>query len=180
MIENEQKLIEEAVEGGREAFGALYDFYHTRIYRYVFVKVSRKEEAEDLTHQVFLSAWQSIRRYKHQGYPFSGWLYEIARNKVIDFYRSHKTELSIDLVGEHLTDEGSAVTALAGMMERDAVIAAVRNLKPLYQDVILLRFVDDLSLKETAKIVGKSEGAIKVIQHRAIQDLKNTLRTEEA
>jgi RNA polymerase sigma-70 factor (ECF subfamily) len=74
MLDGEDKLITSAVKGNSSAFGQLYDHYHPMIYRFVAVKVSRREEAEDITHQVFLSAWQNIKSYEHRGHPFSSWL----------------------------------------------------------------------------------------------------------
>src|ERR1700677_3343750 len=81
MIDGEEKLIQEAVRGDSSAFGLLYDHYQPMIYRFVAVKVGRREEAEDITHQVFMNAWQNIASYRHRGHPFSSWLYRIARNQ---------------------------------------------------------------------------------------------------
>lgn len=89
-MKEEERLIKEAQSGKAEAFGKLYDDHISRIYRFILLKVSRKTDAEDITHQVFLSAWQNIRSYKIQGNPFSSWLYKIAHNAVIDFYRTQK------------------------------------------------------------------------------------------
>ncbi len=96
MLDGEQKLIKDAVQGISSAFGSLYDHYQPMIYRSVLVKVGRREDAEDITHQVFLSAWQNIGGYKHRGYPFSSWLYQIARNQVIDHYRAKRDEVSLE------------------------------------------------------------------------------------
>src|SRR5579862_2288407 len=96
MLDGEEKVIKSAVTGNSSAFGELYDHYQPMIYRFVAVKVSRREEAEDITHQVFLSAWINIKNYKHRGHPFSSWLYQIARNQVIDHYRSKRNDVSIE------------------------------------------------------------------------------------
>src|SRR3984885_16080132 len=96
MIDGEEKLIKQAVRGVSSAFGPLYDHYQPMIYRFVLVKVGRREDAEDITHQVFMSAWQNIRGYKHRGHPFSSWLYQIARNQVVDHYRAKKSETSLE------------------------------------------------------------------------------------
>jgi len=178
MIDGEEKLIISAVEGDSSAFGELYDHYQPMIYRFVAIKVSHREEAEDITHQVFLSAWQNIRSYKHRGHPFSSWLYQIARNQVIDFYRARRSEVSIDVVDpEVFAATASVETALPGKLEMDAVHQAIRQLKPDYQDVIIMRFIEDISLKEAALAMGKTEGAVKLIQHRAIRELKRLLQT---
>src|SRR5271155_3376369 len=96
MIDGEEKLIKDAVRGDSSAFGLLYDHYQPMIYRFVVVKVGRREEAEDITHQVFMNAWQNVNDYRHRGYPFSSWLYRIARNQVIDHYRSKRETVSLE------------------------------------------------------------------------------------
>jgi RNA polymerase sigma-70 factor (ECF subfamily) len=179
MLNGEEKLIERAVGGDSSAFGSLYDHYQAMIYRFVVIKVGSREEAEDITHQVFLSAWQKVRGYKHRGHPFSSWLYRIARNQVIDHYRAKKGEVSIDKIDPELfaTAERES-NDLTQKFQLEMVRKAIAALKTDYQDVIIMRFVEDISLKETAAILKKSEGAIKLIQHRAIKELKKALGDE--
>src|SRR6266404_5085110 len=98
MLDGEENLIQRAIKGKASAFGSLYDYYQPKIYRFVLIKVGRREEAEDLTHQIFLSAWQNIRNYKQLGFPFSSWLYKIARNQITDYYRSKRENANIDNV----------------------------------------------------------------------------------
>jgi RNA polymerase sigma-70 factor (ECF subfamily) len=179
MLDGEEKLIQSAVGGDSSAFGSLYDHYQPAIYRFVVVKVGSREEAEDITHHVFLSAWQKVGGYKHRGHPFSSWLYQIARNMVIDHYRSKKDDLSLD----KLDPDSSIIPAVAQSdlsikLQLEKVHAAVKELKPDYQDVIILRFVEDLPLKEAAAILKKSEGAVKLAQHRAIRELRKKLGDE--
>ncbi len=179
----ELDLIRAAVGGDSSAFGALYDRYHAMIYRFVMIKVGRREEAEDITHQVFLSAWQNVHTYKHKGYPFSSWLYRIARNQVIDHYRSRKgkSDVSIEKADPELFGvETDYIGNLSAKIELERVRSAVGRLKPDYQDVIILRFVEDMSLKESAVALGKSEGAVKLLQHRAIRELKKALSDESS
>ena len=90
MVDGEEKILTLAIRGKASAFGSLYDHYQPRIYRFVAIKVGRREEAEDLTHQVFLNAWQNIGNYKDLGHPFSSWLYKIARNQIADYYRARR------------------------------------------------------------------------------------------
>lgn len=176
MIDGEEKLIKQAIGGDSSAFGALYDRYQAMIYRFVLVKVGRREEAEDITHQVFLSAWTNVRSYKHRGYPFSSWLYQIARNQVIDHYRANKNDISLEKMDpEYFVLPATAQFDLGTKLEIEKVRAAIQALKPDYQDVIIMRFIEDVSLKETATILKKTEGAVKLIQHRAIKELKKML-----
>ena len=179
MLDGEQNLIKQAIRGDSSAFGSLYDHYQAAIYRFVAVKVGSREEAEDITHQVFLSAWQNIRGYKHRGYPFSSWLYQIARNQVIDHYRAKKNEVSLDKMDpDYFALPAAAHFDLATKLQVEKVHNAVKQLKPEYQDVIIMRFVEDISLKETATILRKTEGAVKLLQHRAIKELKKMIGDE--
>ncbi len=179
MVDCEEKLVQSAVGGDSSAFGALYDHYHAMIYRFVIVKVGSREEAEDITHQMFLSAWQKIGTYKHKGYPFSTWLYQIARNQVIDHYRAKKNDVSLEKVDpESIAVFVDQSANLAEKMQIEKVRIAIARLKPDHQDVIILRFVEDMSLKETAAALKKSEGAVKLVQHRAIRELKKILADE--
>ena len=100
MLEEEKSLIKKARAGNTKAFGNLYDHYLPQIYRFILLKVRRKSEAEDLAHEVFLSAWKNIGNYADQGFPFSSWLYQIAKNAVIDFYRTSKNNLPVEMVDE--------------------------------------------------------------------------------
>lgn len=177
MLDSEENIIKDAVRGDAHAFGLLYDHYHPAIYRFVAVKVGRREDAEDITHQVFLSAWQNIRQYRHRGHPFSSWLYRIARNQVIDHYRARKETLSLETV--EIDQLGIASLSpqsdLSLKLDVEKVMGAMRKLKQEYQDVIIFRFIEELSLKEAAGAMKKTEGAVKLMQHRAIKELKNIL-----
>jgi len=173
MLEEEKKYISQAQGGNHESFGIIYDHYVPQIYRFVFFKVSVKQVAEDLTHEIFLSAWQNIKNYKQKQFPISSWLYQIARNKVIDHYRTDKKNISIDA-------EDFAEEAL-GFEEQDSldipfainkVKSLIKLLKPEYQEVLIMRYVEDLDHKEIASALKKSEGAVRLIQHRAINILK--------
>ncbi len=176
MLDGELNLIREAQKGKKEAFGPLYDHYVAPIYRFVYVKVTDKEEAEDLTHEVFLSAWQNLKGYKHQGFPFSSWLYQIARNKVIDHYRTKKTHTSFENVDEDLLSiVGVVENDLEKVLALDKVKEAIAQLNQEQQDVIIMKFIEDLSNEEIANTMSKTEGAVRLLQHRAINNLKEIL-----
>ncbi len=173
MLENEKKYIEDAKAGNQEAFGIIYNHYIAQIYRFVLFKVSGKQIAQDLTHETFLSAWQNIKNYKHKEFPISSWLYQIARNKVIDYYRTNKKNISIDT---EEFDESSLgfeeQKNLDGPMNLEKIKSLITYLKPEYQDVIIMRYVEDLDHGEIAHAMKKSEGAVRLLQHRAIKNLK--------
>jgi len=179
MNKEERDLVEKARKGEGEAFGSLYDKYFDSIYRFIYLKTGNKTDAEDLSHQVFLSAWQKIENYQFRGFPFSSWLYKIALNAVIDHWRTRKPSVSIDLVKDDLLSE---LPAFHEEVDQKFSLVLVKNaiakLEPDQQDVIVMKFVDELSNKEISDVLGKSEGAIRVIQHRALRQLKKLI--EEA
>ena len=176
MKDEEQLLIQKAKNGEGAAFGQLYDRYLPQIYRFVFLKVGRKQDAEDITQQVFTSAWQNVNRFEFKGFPFSSWLYRIASNAVIDHYRTYKANIDIeqvpeDLFSEYTNDDEKIDTAMNVRMVR----TALATLEQDQQNVLLMKFVDELSNKEIAEALQKTEGAIRVIQHRALKQLKAKL-----
>lgn len=178
MLDGEQRIIQSAVGGEASAFGFLYSHYQPQIYRFVVIKVGRREDAEDLTHLVFLSAWKNIGSYKDVGNPFSSWLYQIARNLIIDHYRTKKIEVDLEEAEESgsLGQSPSGETEAEHSLTMDRVMESVRTLPSLHQDVIIMRFVEELTVKEVSAALGKSESAVKVLQHRAMQKLKNLLQ----
>jgi RNA polymerase sigma-70 factor (ECF subfamily) len=179
MLEDERSLVERAKGGEAEAFGLLYDHYQPKIFRFVLLKVSHREEAEDLTHQTFLKAWENLDKYEFQGYSFGSWLYRIARNVIIDNQRRSSPKISLDEIAPGLLiEEGNEREKTDLKMELEAVAKAISRLRDIEQDVILMRFVEELSHKEVAEILGKTEGAVKLIQHRALKNLKQILNHE--
>ena len=158
-----------------EAYAALYDTYVKQIYRFVYFKVSSHEEAEDITSDVFLKAWHYVQE-KKEVKSFSGLLYRIARNCVIDLYRlkSGKPE---SLMHEEFDagDGGKWYADISTKVESDRVILAIKKLKQEYQEVITFRYIDELDLSEIAEITGKSGIATRVTLHRALGKLKKLL-----
>ena len=177
-MSTENKLVKRAKNGDSKAFGELYDSHISPIYRFVLLKVSDKANAEDITQHVFLNAWQNIHKYESRpGIPFSSWLYRIAKNAVIDHYRTSRDHLDIELVSEKsivaLSDESEEKIDNAFQLE--LVKKSLTHLRDDEQSVVILKFVDGLSTKEVASALEKTQGAIRVIQHRALKKLQKLL-----
>jgi RNA polymerase sigma-70 factor, ECF subfamily len=175
MLDGEQDIVLNATRGEASAFGLLYDHYQPQIYRFIVLKVGRREEAEDLTHHVFLSAWQNIRSYRHQGHPFSSWLYQIARNQIIDHYRSERQTIDLESVQDIVISISDTEATSDDKFEMERVMRSIRKMKPEYQDILIMRFVEELSIREVAESLRKSEGAVKLLQHRAMKQLKELM-----
>jgi RNA polymerase sigma-70 factor (ECF subfamily) len=167
-----KNLVTEAKGGNEAAFSEIYRNFITPIYRFVYFRVGSKEEAEDLTQTVFLRAWRALEKFDEKTY-FSSWLYAIARNAVIDFWKKKKYIPLEDLEDELFE------TPDFEFFEKEAdflkVKSAIKNLNEDQQEIIALRFIEDLSNAEVAKKIGKSEVAIRQIQCRAIKQLRDIL-----
>lgn len=176
-LPNETELVRRAIKRDQAAFGQLYEAYLERIYRYVYYRVGATSEAEDLTEQVFLKAWEAIDRYEARGAPFTAWLYRLAHNLVVDQYRGRRPTTPIEDVDESLLDGEDMSGAVESAIEAEEVRDAVQRLNPEHRQLIVLRFIEGLSHAEVAQIIGKSEGAARVIQFRALQALAKVLKS---
>ena len=173
-MKGEEYLTKKAKNRDSEAFGSLYDYYLPAIYRFILLKTGGKATAEDLTHQVFLSAWQNIENYQAKGFPFSSWLYRIASNAVIDYYRTDKKHFNLDNI-EEVAAGNNLEEKIDQGFELNLVKTAIKELPNEQQIIIIMKFVEDLTNKEIAAALGKSEGAVKTAQHRSIQNLKKII-----
>ena len=178
--EQEQTLVSRAVDGDADAFGALYTRHLDAIYRYIFFRVADVPLAEDLTEEVFVRAWTALPKYEPQGYRFTSWLYQIARNLVVDHYRVQSSRAHVDDPAlEDLPDPQLHPEDQVADQEGLASLArAVQQLGDDEQHVIILRFVEGLSHRQVAETIGKSEGASRVIQHRALEALAELMETD--
>ena len=175
-LTDEHEILKKAIAGESSAFGSLYDIYQPLLYRFIYLRVSHREEAEDLTHQVFLSAWQNIGSFQEQGLPISSWLYQIARNRVIDHYRTKHVSVSLDTEAEDIYPSLDDIAdSLETKIQLEHIRTALRSLHPDQQDIIIMRFVEGLSNAEVAAALKKHEGTVRVLQHRALRALKKQL-----
>ena len=171
-------LIQRAISRDPDAFGRLYDMYVDRVYRHLYYRVGNVADAEDLTQQVFLKAWQAINRYKKTASPFLAWLMTISHNLVVDFYRTKKDKayLDVEVVVDDSTPSPERVTE--DRFKQQQLRKAILQLRGDEQQVVLLRFIEGFRHAEIASSLGKSEGAIRVKMHRALARLRQILEKE--
>ena len=174
-MQDEEGLVRRAQQQDQKAFAQLYEEYFDKIYRYIAVRIGDKTEAEDMTQQVFLNALQSISSFKWKGIPFVAWLYRIARNQVVDHLRRQKKRAAAPL-NESLLSGGSDPQRMAEQsLDIEQLLLATKRLTEAQREVISLRFVSELPIIQVAKIMGKSQGAVKALQHSAIVALRKAL-----
>lgn len=166
-----------------ESYAQLYDAYIEQIYRFVYFKVSTREEAEDITSEVFLKGWNYVNENREIK-SFSGLLYRIARNCVIDLYRQ-KASKPESFLEDHLEkgfepgDRGKWFGKMNIKLDSEKILQALKKLKQEYQEVITLRYVDELTVEEMSEIIGKGNMAVRVTMHRAIKKLKQILESQK-
>src|SRR5436305_12104193 len=178
--EHVRGLVERAQAGDREALEELYLIHFDRIYSYLHVSVGNRHDAEDLTTQTFLRMLESIGKFRWQSAPFSAWLFRIAHNLAMDHFRATKRWQPEEEVPEPEADESTS--AEAGALEaigRKSMLELIEDLSPEQQQVLTLKFVFNFSNAEAATILGKTEGAIKSLQHRALVSLQKQLEKRE-
>ncbi|MDQ6693844.1 MAG: sigma-70 family RNA polymerase sigma factor [Chloroflexota bacterium] len=180
MLSNEADLAQRASQHDQAAFAELYNAYVDKIYRYIFYKVGSALDAEDLCEQVFLKAWEAIGRYTWCGYPFSSWLYKLAHNLVVDYYRTRRESLPLsDLLStpdEPIDPENMLHRSLDAAEMRESIA----QLTDEQRQVISLKFIEGYENSEIAQMMNKKEGAIRALQYRALRSLQVIFEAEEA
>lgn len=171
-----EKLVMLVQKGNHDAFAKLYDILIDPIYRYVFYRV-KDEDAEDIVETVFLKVWENIRKYRARKSSFSAWVFRIAHNLVVDHYRSTKDksyqELSMDV--PDLTREHNPIKVTENQLDQKNLKIALSKLKKQYRDIIIYKFINELSNKEISEILKKREGSLRILQFRALKALKDRL-----
>ncbi len=167
-------LIDRATAGDREAFGELYERYISRVYRHVFYMVNDVDVAQDLTEQTFLRALEAIQRYEKRGIPLLAWLLRIARNLSLNNQRVQRNNSSIRKNSEDAV-AASPESCCEAKLNGEEVRRAVGALEGDQRQVIVLRFMDGLSYADVARVLGKSVGAVRVAQYRALRALRRRL-----
>jgi len=172
---DESALIEQA-KTDREAFGRLYERYVDRIHNYVYYRTGNSRDAEDLTARIFYRAIRHIGNYEDRGAPFAAWLYRIARNMVANWYRDNKSDRLLPLESAYGRGLGDGPEAAVELMEdREALLAAIRQLPPERQELLILKFVERMPNAEIGQIMGRTEGAIKLLYYRTLRSLRQEM-----
>ena len=176
-LDEEHQLLKAAQQGEVEAFGLLYERHAAAIFRYLYAHLGSRPDAEDLTSEVFLRAWQSLPRYHQRGVPFRAYLFRVAHNALVDTYRRQRDDprVSRDEDGDLASDQQSPAEVLSGKTERAELACILAELKDEYRTVLALRFLSQLSPVETAVVMQRSPGAVRVLQHRALEALRQKL-----
>jgi len=172
-------LLTRAQRGSSEAVGALYSRYHRSIYRYFYYRTGDPKVAEDLTSDVFLRMVEALRGWRIDGAPIQAWLFHVARNLVIDYYRRNNPH-PVVAINENLDGEDQDVDrAVDRRLSTDELVRALSKLDSLQRDVLLLRFIEGMPIAETAQVLHKSIDATKGLQRRALIALRAIIAHRE-
>jgi len=177
--DEERTWVEQARAGDSTAVGVLYEHYVDRIYRYIVLKIGDPQEAEDLTGQVFVRMIEAISNFQWQGVSFQSWLYRIAHNLVVDHLRqrARRPQVALEaLEGTLLSDGDDPYTWAEAADFRDHLRGALGRLTDLQAQVIALKFGGGLSNAEVGRVLGRSEGAVKALQHSALNNMSKWLQ----
>jgi RNA polymerase sigma-70 factor (ECF subfamily) len=161
-----------------EQFSQIYDQYIEKIYRFVYLKVNSQEVAEDITSKVFMKSWEAFNSQGADIKNPSAFLYQVARNSVIDYYRQkgRTNVVSTDAVAE-LADVGTTIENKAILNADVAMVkTAIQKLKKDYQDVLIWHYLEDMPIGQIAEMINKKEGNVRVILHRGLKDLKDIIK----
>jgi RNA polymerase sigma-70 factor, ECF subfamily len=177
---NEEETLARASKGDRDAFGQLYERYMERIFNYVYYRTGNTHDAEDLTARVFQRAMNHIKNYTDRGVPFSAWLYRIAHNLVANWHRdrSRKQEIPLDDMPILPSKGDHPEKNLVRSQEQDALLRMIRKLPGERQNLLILKFVENMSNAEIGQIMGRSEGAVKSLYHRTLLALRDQLEDQ--
>jgi RNA polymerase sigma-70 factor (ECF subfamily) len=177
--DNDNLILNRAIQGDHEAFGKLYEEYVERIFNYVYYRTGNQHDAEDLTARVFFRAMRRIPQYQERGLPVSAWLYRIAHNLVANWHRDRgrRPEISLDEGFTAVPHSEHPEITLLKVEEQDYLLRIIRDLPPERQQLIILKFVEHMSNAEIGQIMGRTEGAVKSLYHRTLLSLRVDMDT---
>jgi len=168
-----EELVLKSQKGDSDAFSQLYDAYFAPMYRYIYYKVNHSE-ADDILEVLFLKAWENIKSYKkRKNITFKSWLFRIAHNLVVDHYRLSRTHAELDPRMKDPKRDIDPVDRVQRSLNNETLMTAVSKLKKKYRDIIILKFINELSNEEISLVLRKSEGSVRILQFRALRALKD-------
>jgi RNA polymerase sigma-70 factor, ECF subfamily len=170
-MEQIDQIISKIQAGDSELFGDIFDNYANRIFRFILLKVSNRDDAKDILSETFLGAYQSINRYKPGKAKLSTWLFSIARRKIADYYRKNRKTISLDKVS--LISNMDLASDIENKLECEKLLEKIQTLPDSLKEIIILRYVEELDYQEIAKITCKNINHIRVLCHRAVKKLKD-------
>lgn len=174
-----EELVGAVKAGDKDAFSRVYDILISPIYRYVFYRVN-DQDAEDIVENVFVKVWVNIHSYKERpNKSFSAWVFRIAHNLVVDYYRKSKNQYVSELTPQlpDLRREHNPINSASQMLDNQNLKIALKVLKKPYQDVVIYKFINGFSNAEIAQIMKRSEGSVRILQFRALKILKDELKS---
>jgi len=175
---DEEELVRAAQRGDREAFARLYEANLERVYRYLLGRVDEPADAEDITAEVFIRAMKALPSYKAKGIPFIAWLFRIAHNEAVNYMKKRARRAEMPLLDTVVSSDDPEAEALRQVAYSE-VLRAMGDLTDLQREILSLRFAAELSIAETAKLMNRSEEAVKFLQHSALRAMRRILARQE-
>lgn len=173
-----QELVEKAKNGDRESFGEIYDLFADKLFKYISIKIQDKTQAEDILQEVFVKAWKNLYTLRNEKLQFSAWMYRITSNTVNDYFRKiYREPEPVELTTAHdVAEDIPSLDEEDDTTKRELLGKIIKKLPSQYQEILELRFTQELSIEETARILKKSNLAIRLMQYRALRSLKKHLK----
>jgi len=178
-VRREEDLIRRAQEFDQEALGWLYQLFYPKLYNYAYLQLGDVQQAEDLASEVLLRVVESLKDYRFRGLPVSAWVFRIARNYVIDLHRRRQRRPQVGLYDGIPDTADSPHTVAERSVAQSELRLALTTLTEEQRQVIILKFVEDMDNASVARVLGRSEGAVKSLQHRALVSLRKILSSQE-
>ena len=178
-VRREEELIRRAQEFDQEALGWLYELFYPKLYNYAYLQLGDVQQAEDLASEVLLRVLESLKGYRFRGVPLSAWVFRIARNYLIDLSRRRQRRPQVSLYEGIPDAEDGPQVAAERAIAQDELRLALTRLTEEQRQVIILKFVEGMDNASVARVLGRSQGAVKSLQHRALVSLRKIIPSQE-